>query len=276
MPRTTRTGSASTPEATGGAPTPCGACSEALRDSQDQAVACDVCNRWYHLECTDLTQSDLKTVSKISIKWHCHTCNDVLGTFDTRLSSIEKLINKQLATQNSHYENLDKTWASVTFKLDLNRSFIKKQVQTLKTDLKTDLDKEKEKEFRAKNVVIFGIQENDKTTFDETLKQIQSVLDECSLPPINEPQLNIHRLGPRTAGKNRPIRIKLSSDTQKWEYLKRINQNRIKGVFARLDLDREEQEQDFRLRKELKEKRKEDPETHYKIAKGAIVKVRKP
>lgn len=254
----------------------CGKCAKILRENKDQAVACDVCNRWYHLECTDLTKSDIKTVSKPSVKWHCHSCCDVLGSFDHRLSSLEKRLDEQFTSQSKHIESFKQSWADVALKLDSNKSFFEKQVTTIKTDIKTNIEKEKSREFRSKNVILFGIKEDENTKFDDMVDEVQSILGKCHLPPIEQPRENVYRLGSRSPDKNRPIRLRLSSESQKWDYLRRINQNRIPGVFARLDLDRDEQEQDFRLRKELKEKRREDPGSHYKIVKGTIRKMGNP
>lgn len=276
----TRTRSSSTPNSasapvTGGgdgdAPAQCGRCAKHVGD-HDQSIECDLCNRWYHVECTDLTKTDLKTVAKPSIKWYCFTCNDTLSSLDSRIKTLEKVVNDQVAKQTTQIQHSTVTWADLASKLDSNNTFIESQVKTLKAEL----NKDKEKDFRSKNVILFGIKEDENTTFDQTIDQIQSVLSDCHLPPIELPKQNVHRLGPRTPSKNRPIRIKLSSDTQKWEYLRRINQNRSKGIFARLDLNKEEQERDFRLREELKQRKSADPGGQYKIAKGEIVKIRQP
>ena len=70
------------------------------------------------------------------------------------------------------------------------------------------------------------------------------------------------------------MRLTLASEVQKWEFLKRINAQKIEGVFARLDLNKEEQEKDFQLRSELRELRQKNPENKYKITSGKIIKVR--
>jgi len=57
------------------------------------------------------------------------------------------------------------------------------------------------------------------------------------------------------------MRLTLASEVQKWEFLKRINAQKIEGVFARLDLNKEEQEKDFQLRSELREMRQKNSET---------------
>lgn len=65
----------------------------------------------------------------------------------------------------------------------------------------------------------------------------------------------------------------MSSENDKWELLKPINAIKRKGVFARLDLTKEEQHKDFLLRQELKEQREKDPQGQYKIIKNKIVKL---
>jgi len=83
---------------------------------------------------------------------------------------------------------------------------------------------------------------------------------------------NIYRLGRYDATKHterpRPLRLSTKSESQMWDLLSRINGLKMPGVFARKDLTKKEQDEDFRLRKELKERRNVDPNQNTKSKRG--------
>ena len=78
------------------------------------------------------------------------------------------------------------------------------------------------------------------------------ILDKCHSSKQVTPQ-SLFRLGKinEETNRSRPLKLCTDSPADKWEILKRINSLNITGVFARLDLSREEREVDFRLRQEL-------------------------
>lgn len=131
----------------------------------------------------------------------------------------------------------------------------------------------KDQELRAKNIIVYGIAET------QDMAQTASVVNEflhaeCSLD-VKIDRSNIIRLGKLMKDKNRPLRITLSSDSVKWDVLKRINWVKAQGVFAKLDLNRVDREKDLALRKELRKAKESDPNNTYKIYKQCIIKVQK-
>jgi hypothetical protein len=126
-------------------------------------------------------------------------------------------------------------------------------------------------EVRAKNLIIFGLEEKE-TTLDDTADSLGETLKNCGLACDNLGS-SISRLGPKKEGKTRPVRLRLSSESQKWEFLRRINGKRLQGVFARLDLNREEQESDFLLRQELRKRRQDNPCQRYIIRNKQVIQV---
>ena len=133
--------------------------------------------------------------------------------------------------------------------------------------------KNQEKSLRAKNLIVFGMAEQD--SLENAVYNLNCFLrHECHID-LELKTTAITRLGPVVQGKNRPIRVTMEDEGKKWEILKRINAARVKGVFARLDLNKEERVRDFALRKELKEMREADPVHAYKIVKNKVVKIQK-
>jgi hypothetical protein len=135
-----------------------------------------------------------------------------------------------------------------------------KHINSIKTELQA--------ENRSKNMVIFGLPQDDKPVNDV----VSDLFSECSLS-FEKYGPSCIALGSRQGTKPRPIKVTFQTEADKWEALKVINREKPTGVFARLDLNREEQEQDFRLRQELKKVRAENPEGTYKIYKGKITQV---
>ena len=52
----------------------CPACSVKESDSADAMwVSCDICDKWYHVECTDIAPDDYDKIS-CSMDWYCDVC----------------------------------------------------------------------------------------------------------------------------------------------------------------------------------------------------------
>ena len=54
----------------------CPKCQQKVKDkSQDDAIGCDVCSKWYHLSCSDLTKTQFQVLCKVkSFEWICPRC----------------------------------------------------------------------------------------------------------------------------------------------------------------------------------------------------------
>lgn len=248
----------------------CGSCSQVVKESSN-SIECGLCQIWYHVVCTNLTKSDLKTLSKPSVYWYCEKCTNPLVDINQKIKAIELHLSKLL--QNNDENPLIKastSYAQVAAKLDSNTVFLEKQIKSFKEEV----EMERDKEFRSKNLVLFNVPEKPNETENDLKSTINTILNECSIQPLNC-ETSIKRLGAKKGEKHRPVKIFLSSETQKWDYIKRINSKKHQDIFARRDLNKEEQEQDFRLRQELKKTRDSDPHNSYVIRRGKIVKATK-
>ena len=50
---------------------PCGSC---RRNCSVASIQCDVCNRWYHGECEDLSEKDMSILSRDEKSYVCTPC----------------------------------------------------------------------------------------------------------------------------------------------------------------------------------------------------------
>lgn len=211
--------------------------------------------------------------------WFCDKCNHVVQSIDRRLKSVD-LITESLGRIESVIENLPafsnfedevvkplysqavtQVTSAVISKVEKNISLqekVSKQVSQLQEEITA--------ESRARNLVLFGITES-----DNLMTKVDEILKECSLSKTLTKD-RVYRLGPKGTGKNRPVKICLDSEHEKWEFIRRIHSQKISGVIARCDLSKEEQQQDFLLRQELKKARADNPSATYKIIRGKVVK----
>lgn len=257
-------------EAVGKDKTPtCGKCCSKFSDkSSTTSIECERCFKWYHVKCTRLTQNDFKTLQKtdIGVHWYCEKCDSVFVAIENRLKALQEMLEE---LRNNNNETVEaKTYAEITAKLDnnirqtqVNHIQVSKQIQNLKVNLEVDN--------RAKNLVVFGIKEDEKSAFEAVIDMLKN----CSVYGPNIVQPQVMRLGKKAENKSRPIKICFNSEAEKWETLKRINHVKPNGIFARLDLDKEQQQKDFQLRMELKKRREQDKEHSYKIVKNQIVMI---
>ena len=279
----------------------CGLCISPLNDIVDESIQCNSCCKWYHIVCCDLQSDDLPTLSKKGVHWYCEKCNGIFGTVRTKLDTIESHIERimkgnvfqdsvskalecKLGKMESSYAEVVKGLEATSQKLqskmgDLdtkcNRSLKSLESTTNTIEKVAKLNEKKEEramqEFRDKNVIIFGLPDDNGN--GETLKLVNDLLHECSSVSVNDDS-KCYRLGKKSdSEKPRPVRLCMDSKSKKFDLLKRINSLKKDGIFARRDLSKEEREEDFRLRQELKQKREMNVEKKFMIRKGKIVEV---
>lgn len=175
---------------------------------------------------------------------------------------LQEVVQSQQKATQSYAEVATKLEVSNKSNLNIQEQF-SKQVKSLKNEIQTDS--------RAKNIILFGIDEVTSES-DSLADSVNEILRQCNLTGSVDTE-HCHRLGQKKPEKSRPVKVALKSESEKWEVLKRINSMKPRNVFGRLDLTKEEQEKDFRLRQELKKTRVQNPDNHYKIVKNKVVQV---
>lgn len=191
--------------------------------------------------------------------------------------SIEKSVNglKTMIPTTGlapNFEAIEKSYANAVKNIEVNSSALAEAAN--RSVRQTELD---QKQVREKNMIVFGIPES--ITKQDSVDELQKILNECHIN-IKLKQNDIYRLGRvenmKTDGDNkkipRPLKVITESREQKWDILKRVNSQRIQGIFAKPDLTREEREADFHLRTELKKTRAENPDNTYKIYRNRVTK----
>jgi adenylylsulfate kinase-like enzyme len=177
------------------------------------------------------------------------------------LTNLEKPSLSNEDNQKPLFSELfDKVESTVSANIKFQTQ-VSKQIESLTDNLMA--------ETRSKNLVIFGLPEAGTGTVAD---KVNEIVEKCS-KKLDVCISQVHRLGAKRESGPRPVKLCLSSEGEKWELVKRINSVRPDGVYARLDLTKEEQHQDFLLRQELKQAKQEDPSGVYKIRKNQVIKV---
>lgn len=256
----------------------CNHCKKVIK-IKETSIECEICLFWYHINCTDLTEIDIQTIAKAGVHWYCDKCDNRNNGLEARMSGIEKDVAsiKELCANALQKQSttVTETYASIVSKLQENTDNINgsivKSCETI-VQKQQQLDKIKAEELdRAKNVIIFGA---DEASFEDTKSALCQLLKDCDIySKLDITSTTLHRLGKPEDEKKRPIRLKLSSENEKWDILKSINKSKVNGIFARLDLNSEQRKQDFLLRKELRETRSENPSSKYKIHKNKVIQI---
>lgn len=266
----------------------CKKCSKSFASSN--AIECDKCHTWFHPTCVGLTNPESQTISKLERKgvfWCCPDCNakpifdtcteDRFCILEDKLDAITinlAKINQQSLEENKRQE---KTFVDI---VKQNVEKIEKQYDVFQEGIKVDLhtlrqnstDANKllktqaeymETEKRKNSAITHGVPED---TYNEFLKAI-------SYP--SEKIIQTFRLGKKNeSGKPRPLKLVFVDEVQKWDFIKRVNNEKPRGVFATLDLTREEREEEFKTRELARNLRTENPSETYKIKNGKIYNVK--
>ena len=126
-------------------------------------------------------------------------------------------------------------------------------------------------EDRSKNLVVFGVTEEDGESVKSKVSDLLEQLDEKPLI------LDSTRIGQRKAGSTRPIKFRVKSSETAFQLLRKAKRLKdidgCKAIYIAPDRTLDERICRKKLVCELREKRQSDPNSHYLIRKGEIVKL---
>ena len=97
----------------------------------NQAMHCDLCSKWYHLECTTVPEALYKAMSKFDVKalkWLCEKCDE------TFMDSAEELKKKQ-KSMDMELEKMGKQMAEIQAKLNEESKKMKERMDGLEAEM---------------------------------------------------------------------------------------------------------------------------------------------
>lgn len=274
---------------TGGKMDPhCSICESSFTgDAADtECIDCDSCGDWIHIACTDLTVTDVKTITRLEskgVRFFCPICVKKPGKIqpivEQKFHDIdEKLdqINNTLAELKSGSPVVMPGGESKSYATMLTDSIAimkehKEAIQKTSENTNRILSNQSEfieQEKRKTSAVVHRLSESGTVPFAEKLTQLcESISFKPSLI------IQSFRLGRIMEGKSRPIKLVFQDELTKWDFIKRINSSKPNNVFATMDLTKEEREKDFHLRSKARSLKEQNPDDTFRVKNSKIYKL---
>ena len=83
---------------------PCGICKNEVKQD-DKSVQCDLCNKWNHIECVDISSAYYEKLQNDTKPWYCPNCSKELPFSDVRDKDLHNTIHVQ-STPQTHFTNV--------------------------------------------------------------------------------------------------------------------------------------------------------------------------
>ena len=230
-----------------------------LQKNQYIVFICEYCLKKKGNEHSDL--NEIKEMLKVNLK---ETKQSMANLKDEILGMVNEAIEEKLQKQDETQKRLENMMTEVK---DAEVNIEKK----IKAEVEMYLDKRHDKENRKCNLIIQRLQE---TYADEKQQQEKDKEDVLKILELTNPEMKaefetmftekkrIKRLGNKTKAdkskKTRPIRVVLNDEEMKFDIFKgckNLKSSDFERISIQNDLSLDEQEQNFKLRKEYKERK---------------------
>ncbi|XP_052786446.1 uncharacterized protein LOC128221863 [Mya arenaria] len=269
----------------------CSKCEAVFVDIDDKLLECERCDKWFCIQCAGMEPSVYSVmVANKNLHWFCHECEKPALT---AVKSDKEIEEKCAAYMSSLTAKIDCIEEKVEGKAD--KSVVKNlqervvQLEKKGTDntsaiqqnsVSETIYEQREREFRARNLVIQNLPESSAEEPEERNKEdMGSVGELLKIIGITEEAVveKCMRIGKKEDDKTRITKIIVNSVETKKAILKDAkrlkNETIYKEVFIGPDLTKMEREEQFNLRKELRD-RKGNGEKDIFIRGGKIVQAK--
>ena len=148
---------------------PCGVCNSMVTEKHKNPIMCEICDKWHHLECTDLDKKaydflEIAATKYPGIKWYCSSC------------SAEPLNDERSMRQDARIDKLGSMVEAMQSKMESVLTLLEseKVEQTLEITVSEALTEQREIDEKKCNLMIFNLPESkDK---EEDLSKVKEVL----------------------------------------------------------------------------------------------------
>ena len=242
----------------------CGKCKALVTT---KGLQCDYCDRWYHPECEDLTDSEYEMMRAPRFKFFCKPCNE-------QATGILKFLNEVKTKQ----DNMDKRLKSCEQQLEKCNTFQTNVEDNLHNWVRDEVYEVKERESKANNLVITNLEETQGDEEEDTAQVLSKFLDEAL--DIKDAEIKEARRIPNPPDKEdqpRLIVTTLANKDMKHTILKKArdlkdkDNEQLNNIYISPDLTRKQRQEGYALRQELRERRAKG-ETDLVIRRGKVVK----
>ena len=256
--------------------------------SDDDGLQCDQCNQWEHAHCVGYTKEEYKLAcGKHSLRYYCTNCEKLKADYRQKNQCTKDVGNDNYS---SEFQELKALLSAVKDRLDMieqskqiDKEEINKKIEDMvEAKVKDIMEEKEEKEKRKLNLILVNIKESASPILEERkeedIKRVQRIFKE--ILPTGEEPVEIRepiRFGKLNLGSRpRLLRITVKDSNTKYKILKysqNLNKDNDAGprMYINPDYTNKEREENKKLREELKEKRKNEPQKTFKIDRGRVV-----
>ena len=263
----------------------CYMCTKVFVDADDKLLECERCDQWFCTKCVDMTDAVYEIMTdRRDMHWYCDTCEGLAVTavktdkdIADRCAFYMKSLTERMDIMDKKIESkADKT--SITELESRVKSLEEKQVsdrsggasasggetEKQKSDtVRETIEEQKEREFRARNIVIHNLPESEKEEIDERREDditlVTGVFDALGVTEENAIE-KCSRIGKTDEEKTRITIVTLESVQLKRQILKKSRSlkdiEKYEEVFVGPNLTKMQRKEQYLLRKELNERKK--------------------
>lgn len=263
----------------------CGDCGKDVAPGS-QALNCHICDLWFHIKCQKVSVSEYEFLEKTdeSVQWFCKSCK---GS-SQKIFKMLTLVNIRQDTIEREVKSLSSVVGECSGRIDKLNDKVEnviKELPELVSEKVSDLLMDKqEEENRENNIMFFNIPEgsveHEEGEDTDCVKELcHNVLGIETRLPISE----IYRLGKRAKNakdleeKPRPLRVVIKERAVRGDILKNAYKLKDSADFKKVgigrDLTKRQREANKALRKELQQRKKDQPDRKWAIRRDKIVEV---
>lgn len=268
----------------------CPICTKNVRANQD-SIGCISCDNWVHKRCSGLEDEEFACLHRIAAsEWRCDKCYGQGIEKKTSLSKLESLVETLVIKMTTVIERLDRLDEDNKAFKEFQSKMMKQSDQMMQsidekieTKVKEEVGEILEIEKRKFNIIVSNIPEVPpiaETNNEQRDRGIFVNYISKEVPEFKEEDIKAcYRLGKKTPGKHRLIKIELKNQDTKNKVTKAaiaLNKNKplAQKIFVNNDMTKKQKEVDKALRDELKIQRETNP--NLIIRNGKIVPRRPP
>lgn len=218
----------------------CVICAINLKRAESGSVTCLSCKGIFHMQCVQLTQSDIDNLTSMKKTWSCPNCvkksmvskvdtqsdntsssdfNKImkqLNVFKFEQSKLINLINQQNAKLDSFEQKFNEVFSQISVLKDdnivlrNNINSLSVRLEALELNRSTSQDDSfldfMDRQARSKNVILFNVPEASNDSNVSDISTVEHIFDKLVLgiKPVT-----VQRLG-KPSGKTRPLKISLT------------------------------------------------------------------
>lgn len=216
----------------------CPVCVKKVIDDEEGLQCDNPCNRWFHRQCTGVSRTEYsKIAGNSAFKWYCTRADclpqgpppadipKILSTLISKVDGLATMVNKLSDVPNdtkiikSEIRSIQEKLNTIEPKLvDLDKRLTtleNSESSASHTKVEDVIEELKERDLRMKNIIVFNAPESPYDQPQAAKPHETSILTtivHCAVPDYDVSKIKFFRLGSKSVGKTRPIKLIFPSE----------------------------------------------------------------